>query len=99
MAMEPNARAAPQSGIAEQKVVRVAVAEERGQGDAVVWRTGLLAEHVDVPRLRRAASLQRLHEPLGHHAGADDDELLLLSHEPDRRNWRFRGGVPRVASR
>ncbi len=50
--------------------------EEGGQGDAVVRRAGLLAEHDDVVGLGQPALDRGLDEAVADHAVADDDQLL-----------------------
>ena len=91
VAVQTDARSLPQVLVAEQQVVRIAVGEEGRERDAVVRRTRLLAEDLDVPALGGPTRVERLDQPLGDHAGADDDQLLLccLTHDTDGRFGRF----------
>src|SRR4051812_14291722 len=78
--IEAYARALPELAITEEQVLGIAVGEERGQRDPVVWRACLIAEDLDVPGLVGSALDHRLDETVGDHSGADDGELLLLGH-------------------
>jgi hypothetical protein len=77
-AHEPDRRVGPQRVVAEREVARTASREVARECHAVVRRPRLLREDRHVPASRGVAGAQRLDEPLGDHAAADDDELARV---------------------
>ena len=68
----------PQRRVAKGEVGRVVELEEARQRHPVVGGAALLAEDDDLPCVGGASLHEGLHEPLGDHACADDDELLAI---------------------
>ena len=77
VADQGDQRVGPQLRVAEGQVVGVATGEVAGEGDAVVRAARLLGQDGDAPGAGGVAVAQRLDQPLGDHAAADDDEVLV----------------------